>query len=258
MPKEKIRLDELLVILGYTESLKKAESLILSGSVFVDNKKITKSGIKFSKDINISIKNVIHEYASRGAYKLLPIIEKFNINIKDRFCIDMGASTGGFTDVLLRKGAFNVLAIDVGYGQMIERLRNDERVRVLDRFHAKDLSWDYLIKGANYLIVMDLSFISLLSIYPYLIQLSRINRDTEFEILSLIKPQFECNPLKLQKGVLKDQNEKFRVIKKIIKYIKKENCMTMHLAESPVKGMEGNTEYFIHWKIPASESSNNS
>jgi 23S rRNA (cytidine1920-2'-O)/16S rRNA (cytidine1409-2'-O)-methyltransferase len=108
----------------------------------VDDRKITKIGLKFSPHINIRIKDKIHEYASRGANKLIPILIKYSINIKNIHCIDIGASTGGFTDVLLREGAESVLAIDVGYGQMIERLRNDSRVNLLDRFNAKNLTWD--------------------------------------------------------------------------------------------------------------------
>ena len=251
MPKEKIRIDQLLLDRELVQDIKRAQSLILSGSVYVDDRKITKIGLKFSPHINIRIKDKIHEYASRGANKLIPILIKYSINIKNIHCIDIGASTGGFTDVLLREGAESVLAIDVGYGQMIERLRNDSRVNLLDRFNAKNLTWDNIpfqnIK--RLLIVIDVSFISLLSIYPVIQSLKNEKAEVIIEIVSLIKPQFECNPIKLEKGILYDKNERFKVIKKIIKYIKKINGKILGLSLSPIKGKEGNVEYFIYWEI---------
>lgn len=250
MPKEKIRLDTLLLELGITNDIKRAESLILSGSVFVNENKITKTGLKFHRDVTIRIKNIIPEYASRGAKKILPVLEKFKIDLKGKKCIDLGASTGGFTDVLISKDVERVIAIDVGYGQMIERLRNHPKVRVVDRFNAKDLSWNIINKDKkNLFIVIDLSFISLLSIYPAIHKLKNEELDANIEVLSLIKPQFECNPVLLEKGILKNSNERFSVLKKIIKYIKKMKSEPLGLTVSPIKGTEGNIEYFIYWKV---------
>jgi 23S rRNA (cytidine1920-2'-O)/16S rRNA (cytidine1409-2'-O)-methyltransferase len=231
--------------------LQRARSLILSGSVFIEEQKVTKIGLKFPSDCKIRIKDVISEYASRGASKLYPILKKYSINIKDLFCIDIGASTGGFTDVLLREGAESVLAIDVGYGQLIERLRNDSRVRVLDRFHAKDLNWETISRDnlTKMVIVIDVSFISILAIYSVLLQLKHQREKVNIQIISLIKPQFECNPSKLEKGILKDKNERFKVIKKVMKYIKKNKGKILGLSLSPIKGKEGNVEYFIYWEI---------
>jgi 23S rRNA (cytidine1920-2'-O)/16S rRNA (cytidine1409-2'-O)-methyltransferase len=250
LPKEKIRLDTLLLELSITNDIKRAQSLILSGSVFVDEKKITKTGIKFHRDVNIRIKNVIPEYASRGANKILPVLEKFKIDLKGKKCIDLGASTGGFTDVLISKDVESVIAIDVGYGQMIERLRNHPKVHVVDRFNAKDLNWDIIKKEKiNIFIVIDLSFISLLSIYPAIHRLKKEEMDANIEVLSLIKPQFECNPVFLEKGILKNSNERFSVIKKILKYIRKMKSEPLGLTISPIRGTEGNVEYFIYWKV---------
>ncbi len=250
MPKEKIRLDILLLEKGITKDLKRAESLILSGSVFVDEKKITKTGLKFKREVSIRIKNVIPEFASRGASKLLPVLEKFKIELKNKKCLDLGASTGGFTDALLSKEVESVIAIDVGYGQMIERLRNHSKVHVIDRFNAKDIHWGLIGKNnLNIFIVMDLSFISLLSIYPAIFRLKNEEKDSNIEVLSLIKPQFECNPIFLEKGILKNSNERFTVLKKIIKYLKRMKSNILGLTLSPIKGAEGNIEYFIYWKI---------
>lgn len=233
------------------QDLQRARSLILSGSIFIEEQKITKIGLKFTPDCKIRIKDVISEYASRGASKIHPIIKKYSINIKGLYCIDIGASTGGFTDVLLREGAETVLAIDVGYGQLIERLRNDPRVRVLDRFHAKDLSWEIISPSeiTQMVIVIDVSFISLLAIYNVIFQLKLQKENVKMQIISLIKPQFECNPTKLEKGILRDKNERFKVIKKIMKYVKKNNGKIYGLSLSPIKGKEGNIEYFIYWEI---------
>lgn len=175
MAREKIRLDVLLFERGFADSLEKAKSLILSGSVLVNEQKITKVGFKFSKDSEIRILNIIPEYVSRGVYKLLKAFEVFPLQVDGKLCIDLGASTGGFTQVLLEKGAWKVFACDVGYGQLAEKLRNHSSVIVKDRFHLKNLSsleieWEnnrfQTPHPESIVIVMDLSFISLRSVFP--------------------------------------------------------------------------------------------
>lgn len=248
MPREKIRLDDLLVSRGLAESLKKAESLILSGSVLVDERVVTKTGLKFYAESVIRIKEVIRDYASRGARKLLPILEKWEIDVMGRDCIDLGASTGGFTDVLLRRDAKSILSVDIGYGQLIERLRKNSRVTVLDRFHVNELKWENLGTGGDFLIVMDLSFISLLSVFPTIFRLQREKENSRFEVLSLVKPQFEINPEKLERGIVRDRNLRFFVLKKVLRGIRKEGGVVLHLGESPIQGTEGNVEFFVHWE----------
>jgi len=164
---EKIRLDELLIKRGFAPDNKIATSLILSNSVLIDDRPVTKAGEKFSLDANIRIRERIKEYVSRGAHKLKPVIEKFNINIQNRICIDLGASTGGFTEVLLEKGAAKIYAIDVGYGQLADRLRQNPKVQVKDRFHFKELTWENLNKiYSDLFITTDLSFISINNLFP--------------------------------------------------------------------------------------------
>lgn len=247
MPKEKIRLDELLVSRGLAESIKKAASLILSGSVLVEDRVCTKSGMKFTLDTSVRLREVIREYASRGAYKLLPFLDKWKIDLKDRKCIDIGASTGGFTDVLLRRGVASVLAVDVGYGQLLERLKKDSRVKVLDRFHANELVWEEIGEGKDFFVVMDLSFISLLSVFPTFSRLQKERPGSKFEILSLVKPQFEVHPDKLSRGIVRNTNTRFGVLKKILRGVRKEGGALLHLGESPIRGTEGNIEFFLHW-----------
>lgn len=231
--------------------LQRANSLILAGSVLVNDQKITKANQLISINSKIEILEKIPKYVSRGAYKLLGALDKMNLTIQDRICIDLGASTGGFTQVLLEKKAAKVYAIDVGYGQLATKLANDPRVQVLDRFHAKNIHIGiFKEKPKDLLIVMDLSFISLTSIIPLIPLLKKQAIDLEIEVLNLIKPQFEYKGEHLVKGIIKNKNIHFQVIKKIAKLIKyKQNGQLLDFCESSIKGDKGNTEFFLRWKI---------
>lgn len=250
MQKEKTRLDEILVKRCLANDLKHAASLVISGSVLVNEQKITKPGNRFKEDITIRILNKIPDFVSRGAHKLNYALKHFNVNPENKVCLDLGASTGGFTEALLKQGAARVYAIDVGYGQLAERIRRNERVVVKDRFNVKNLSWDSL--GETFpelLIVMDLSFISLLSIYPVLINLKTENPTSSIMILSLIKPQFECGENETVKGIVKDPRVHFRVLKKIGSYIRRHvNGKLYGFCNSPIKGASGNKEFFVFWE----------
>ncbi len=223
----------------------------MAGAVLVNGQKITKSGIKFSPGSQITILDKIPHYVSRGAYKLKHAIETFGIQTKDKIAIDLGSSTGGFTQVLLEYGVEKVYAFDVGYGQMVSKIRNNPKVVVKDRFNVKNLSWVELDRiYENLLVVMDLSFISLFSIFPSVLKLKQESHNTQIEVVSLIKPQFECLKSELVKGIVTERRVHFRIIKKIIRYIKKEmQGKVIGLAVSPITGREGNQEFLLYWKI---------
>ncbi|MBM9499974.1 TlyA family RNA methyltransferase [Leptospira sp. 201903071] len=259
MAKEKIRLDRLLLKKGYAETLEKARSLILSGSVLINEQKITKAGLQFPESSEIRILNVIPQYVSRGAYKLLKAFESFSVEAKGKLCIDLGASTGGFTEVLLEKGAWKVFACDVGYGQLAERLRNHPFVVVKDRFHLKNLSafeigWDTLKEQVpdpnSILIVMDLSFISLRSVFPVLKKFREEKFIPKIECVTLIKPQFEAEQKDLVKGVLRDPKIRWKIVRSICRFLKVETgASVLGLEWSPIKGREGNKEILLYWEL---------
>ncbi|AOP32710.1 hemolysin [Leptospira tipperaryensis] len=259
MAKEKIRLDSLLLKKGYAETLEKARSLILSGSVLINEQKITKAGLQFSENSEIRILNVIPQYVSRGAYKLLKAFESFSLESYGKVCIDLGASTGGFTEVLLEKGAWKVFACDVGYGQLAERVRNHPSVIVKDRFHLKNLSaseieWETLKKQVpnpnTILIVMDLSFISLRSVFPVLKRFREEKSIPKIECVTLIKPQFEADQKDLIKGVLRDSKVRWKIVRSICKFLRIEiGASILGLEWSPIEGREGNKEILLHWEL---------
>ncbi|XDD50514.1 TlyA family RNA methyltransferase [Leptospira sp. WS92.C1] len=259
MAREKIRLDSLLLNRGFADSPEKAKSLILSGSVLVNEQKVTKVGLKFSEDSEIRILNIIPQYVSRGAYKLLKAFETFPISASGKLCVDLGASTGGFTQVLLEKGAWKVFACDVGYGQLAERLRNHTSVIVKDRFHLKNLSasiieWEtnqtLVPDRSSILIVMDLSFISLRSVFPVISKLKQEKYIPKIECITLIKPQFEANEKELVKGVLKNEKVRIKIVRSICKFLKKEiGASVLGLEWSPIEGRDGNKEILLYWKL---------
>lgn len=254
LAQEKNRLDSLLVTKGLAEDLRKAQSLILSGSVLIHDREERRAGIKISPTTPIRIRSRIKDYVSRGAYKLLGGLEAFpDFRIRDRVAFDLGASTGGFTQVLLEKGAKKVVAVDVGYGQLAGRLRNDPRVIVLDRFHIKDLTWDkvhgLVPDQEHYLFTMDLSFISLKSIFPILAGLSGENPKAILEGIALVKPQFEIQESEvLEKGILKDRRKALCILSDVCRFLKKQTkAKLLGIADSPITGMDGNREFLIHF-----------
>ncbi|MCG6166538.1 TlyA family RNA methyltransferase [Leptospira sp. FAT2] len=259
MGKEKIRLDILLFDRGYADSIEIARSLILSGSVLVNEQKITKVGLKFSEDSEIRILNVIPRYVSRGAYKLLKAFETFPFRVNGKLCIDLGASTGGFTQVLLEQGAWKVFACDVGYGQLADKLRNHSSVIVKDRFHLKNLSsleieWEtnrFQVPNSDSIaVVMDLSFISLRSVFPVIRRFREEKNIPKLECVTLIKPQFEADEKNLVKGVLRDPKIRIRIVRSICEYLRKEiGGKIIGLKWSPIEGRDGNKEVLLYWEI---------
>lgn len=244
---KKERLDKLLVDLGYFDNKSKASASILSGSVKINDEVITKAGFQIdpSKKMEIEIKSM--PYVSRGGFKLQKALESFDVKIKDRTCFDAGASTGGFTDCLLQRGAKKVYAVDVGYGQLAWKIRSDERVKVIERTNIRtcDIS-DIYGEGDEIadLLVMDLSFISIEKVLP---NLKKLLKPEFHELICLIKPQFEAGKNLVDKGgVVKDKNIHIDVINNVINFAKGLDFKIIDLTFSSIKGPSGNIEYLVH------------
>lgn len=251
----KDRLDKIIVMKRLVESRERAKALIIEGRVFVDGRKVTKPGTYI--DINSEI--VLKEpspYVSRGGLKLEGAINHFDITIKDKIVVDVGASTGGFTDCLLQKGAKKVYCIDVGYGQLAWKLRSDPRVVVLERTNIRYIEkmineykenkeLEDLIKKNIDLITVDVSFISLTKVIPIVKNYLKNNG----EILALIKPQFEVGKGEVDKGgIVKDEMKRLEVLERIKRVVRENNFDIHGIYESPITGKDGNVEYFIYVK----------
>lgn len=239
---KKERLDVLLVSRGLFESREKARSSIMAGVVFVAGNKEDKPGLKVDIECEILIKENVHPYVSRGGLKLEKAIKEFNIDLKGKTAMDIGASTGGFTDCMLKNGATKVFAVDVGYGQLAWELRNDERVVCMERTNIRYVEpkqLDTLVDFAS----VDVSFISLKKVIPVAIKLM----NDEGELMCLIKPQFEAGRDKVGKhGVVRDSKVHEDVIKDIITFVLEIGLKVRGLDFSPIKGPEGNIEYLIY------------
>lgn len=238
----KTRIDIYMAENGYSETRVKAQRMIMAGNVLINEKPVIKSSQTISDDDVIRIKKHI-KYVSRGAFKLLEALDSFNIETKNRSFIDFGASTGGFSDVLLQRGAKHVVCVDVGYGQLAWKIRNDSRVKVLERTNARYLTPEMIgdkTDGA----VCDVSFISVTKIIPVM---DACTNDDGF-IIILIKPQFEAGKESVgKKGIIKDKNIHIDVIKKVNEFLINEtNFMPQSICFSPIKGQKGNIEYLLH------------
>lgn len=241
----KQRLDVLLVEKGFSDSRNRAQALIMAGKVRVNNQVVNKSGTLINPEDNILIENS-DDWASRGAKKLLKAFEVFDIKVNNKICIDLGASTGGFTDVLLKNNALKIYAVDVGYGQLIWRLANNEKVIVMDRTNARYLTHENFNEIIDFG-TCDVSFISLKLIIPVLDDV--LNSDYG-EAVVLIKPQFEAGRENLNRdshGVIKDKKIHVEVLNGICDFIDKNTKFFISgLTHSPIRGPEGNIE-FLCW-----------
>ncbi|WP_040911292.1 TlyA family RNA methyltransferase [Leptospira broomii] len=262
MARGKTRLDQLLLDRGLAKDITLARSLILSGSVLVNDRVVDKVGLLISDTSEIRIREIIPKYVSRGAFKLKEALTKFNISVDGKLCIDWGASTGGFTQVLLEEGAVAIFAFDVGYGQMASRIAMDSRVSVQDRFHIRDTTWSLLIQlwekhspnpfPKEIFLVMDLSFISLRYVLPTVKRLHDENPRISWTGVSLFKPQFEVEKSDLEKGVVKDPVVRARALRSFLRFLKLEIGTNLHgLVESPIAGREGNREILVYWTLDA-------
>lgn len=243
----KERLDKILTDKGYFETKSKAQASIMAGDVKVDGIIITKAGFLIEPKENTVFEIKSMPFVSRGGFKLDKAIKTFNINLKNRICLDAGASTGGFTDCMLQNGAKKVYSVDVGYGQIAWKLRTDSRVKVIEKVNIKNCTEDEIYSDIDQradFLTMDLSFISITKVLPNLISLA--NKDY-FEIVSLIKPQFEAGKEQVGKnGVVREKEIHLEVIQNIINYIKTLNLSIKGLTFSPIKGPKGNIEYLIY------------
>ncbi len=229
---------------GLAESREKAKAMIMAGEVMVDGTRADKSGHIFSEESEIIIKTQSMPFVSRGGLKLEAAINHFNIDVKGLVMLDIGASTGGFTDCLLQHGAKRVIAIDVGYGQMHWRLRNDTRVTVIEKTNARNLSSDIISEhpeGA----VIDVSFISLKLVIP---PVAALLHENTF-IIALIKPQFEAGKGEVGKGgVVRDEETHNRIIKDISEFCLEKGFTIEGVIPSPILGPKGNREFLIYLK----------
>ena len=233
--KNKERLDKLLPELGLTDTRNKAQALIMAGKVRVNGQVITKSGTMYEHGVNITVDDS-PQWAGRGALKLLRAFDVWGLDVTGKVCADFGASTGGFTDVMLAKGARKVYAVDVGYGQLIWRLATDSRVVVMDRTNARYLTHDDFPDRIEFA-GCDVSFISLKLILPVL-------DDVADEAVVLIKPQFEAGRDRISRGVIRDRAIHAEVIGEILGFIRDSTGFRVKgLTYSPIKGQEGNIEF---------------
>ncbi len=238
----KIRLDINLVNKGLFDSREKARRAIMEGIVFVNGTREDKAGFQVCDDAEIEIKGNRLPYVSRGGLKLEKAIKEFNIDLSDKICLDIGASTGGFTDCMLQNGAKKVYSVDVGYGQLAWKLRSDDRVVVMERTNFRHVSPEDIGEMVGFASA-DVSFISLDKIIPPAKKILKPDAD----MVCLIKPQFEAGREKIgKKGVVKDEAVHQEVIERIIKLAHELEFSIKGLSYSPIKGPKGNIEYLLY------------
>lgn len=239
----KDRIDSILVKRGYFNTRQKAKYAIENKNVYVDGQIVEKSSKSFEENCNIEIKGEILPFVSRGGLKLDKAIKVFNINLNEKICADIGASTGGFTDCMLQNGADKVYSIDVGHDQLDEKLKIDKRVINLEGTNIKEIDIQKIEKVD--FISIDVSFISLTAILDKAYELLKING----EVVLLIKPQFEAGKEYINKnGVVKDKKMHCKVVEKVILYANSLSFKFLQLDYSPIKGPAGNIEYIVHMK----------
>jgi 23S rRNA (cytidine1920-2'-O)/16S rRNA (cytidine1409-2'-O)-methyltransferase len=243
----RVRLDQLLVERGLVESREKARSLIMAGEVWVEGRRVDKAGRAFSREVEIEIRGRVCPYVSRGGLKLEGALEALGVKVKDKVAADLGASTGGFTHCLLSKGARKVYAVDVGYGQLHWKLRQDPRVVVMERINVRYLKPSALDETMD-LVVADLSFISLTLVLPTIARILKPGG----EALLLVKPQFEVGRDRVGKGgVVKDEKDRLRALDKVKQAAQALGFQSLGWMDSPVPGAKkGNVEIFLHLRLP--------
>ena len=239
---EKERLDVLLVQQGLANSRELAKAYIMAGNVYVDGQKEDKAGTKVAVTAKLEVKGNQMKYVSRGGYKLEKAMDVFGIRLDGKICLDIGASTGGFTDCMLQNGASKVYAIDVGYGQFAWKLRNDERVVCLEKTNVRYVTHEQVPDEGDFASI-DVSFISLTKVLPAVLGVL----GERGQLVCLIKPQFEAGREKVgKKGVVRDSSVHREVIEMIVEYVRTQSLGILGLDFSPIKGPEGNIEYLIY------------
>jgi 23S rRNA (cytidine1920-2'-O)/16S rRNA (cytidine1409-2'-O)-methyltransferase len=241
----RLRLDALLVERGLAASRERARALVLAGQVRVAGRTVTKAGAPVQGDAEVSLDTPDHPYVSRGGLKLAHALDAFGIDVTGRLALDVGASTGGFTDVLLRRGARRVVALDVGHGQLDWRLRTDPRVVVLEHVNARTLAATQLPEDARRfdVVTIDVSFISLRAVLPALVSLLAPGAD----VVALVKPQFEAGREEVGKGgLVTDPAVHARVVQEVRTEAARLGLTPVATSDSPITGVEGNREFLLH------------
>ena len=245
----KVRLDKLLVDRGLAASRERAQALILAGKVLVDDQKIEKSGAQLAEDCAIRLLGEDLKYVSRGGLKLEQALEHWNIAVTGKVCLDVGASTGGFTDCLLQRGAPRVIAVDTGYGQMDFKLRQNADVRLLEKKNARYLSREDVGETVD-LVVMDVSFISATLVLPAVIGAAFPNSTDGRrgrQIVILVKPQFEAGREHVGKGgIVRDEAAQLAAVEKVRTTVRELGAVETDSIESPILGAAGNREFLLY------------
>jgi len=238
----KQRLDIYLFENGYADSREKAKSIIMEGIVYVNDQKSDKAGDMITDDDKIEVRGNSLKYVSRGGLKLEKAMSSFNITLNDKICMDVGASTGGFTDCMLQNGAKKVYCVDVGYGQLAWKLRQDERVVNMERTNIRYVTENDIDEKLDFASI-DVAFISLKLVLPVVFNLLKDNG----EVVALIKPQFEAGREKVgKKGVVRDKSVHIEVIDNVLEFTRSFGFKVSEVTFSPIKGPEGNIEYLMH------------
>lgn len=236
------RLDVLLVKRNLAPSREKAKAMIMAGNVFVDNQREDKAGSTFADSVSIEIHGNTLKYVSRGGLKLEKAMNHFGLDLDGKICMDIGASTGGFTDCMLQNGADKVYSVDVGYGQFAWKLRKDPRVVCMEKTNIRYVTPEDIADRLDFASV-DVSFISLTKV----LRPAKALLKEGAEMVCLIKPQFEAGREKVgKKGVVRDPKVHLEVIENVISFVEEIGFSVLHLEYSPIKGPEGNIEYLIH------------
>jgi 23S rRNA (cytidine1920-2'-O)/16S rRNA (cytidine1409-2'-O)-methyltransferase len=239
----KQRLDQIVVDRGLAPSRERARALVIAGKVTVDGRVVTKAGTAIDAGAGVALLAPDHPYVGRGGVKLAHALDHFAVAVAGRACLDIGASTGGFTDVLLRRGAACVVALDVGHGQLDWRLRNDPRVIVIEHLNARALEPAHL-PGPVGLVTIDVSFISLRRILPVVTPLLGPAAD----VVALVKPQFEAGRAEVRKGIIREPPVHARVLEEIAACGAGVGLKPLASTPSPIAGQRGNAEFFIHFR----------
>ena len=250
-PRLKLRLDTLLVDRGLAASRERAQALILAGRVLVNDQKLAKAGAQVEADAAVRLLGEDLKYVSRGGLKLERALEHWHVDVKGKVCLDVGASTGGFTDCLLQHGAARVIAIDTGYGQMDFKLRQDSRVRLLEKTNARYITDEVLAEKAD-LIVIDVAFISVTLVLPAVVNAAFPHSADERrgrQAVVLVKPQFEAGREFVGKGgIVRDEAAQLASVEKVKGTLRELNCVRTDVIESPILGAEGNREFLL-WAV---------
>jgi 23S rRNA (cytidine1920-2'-O)/16S rRNA (cytidine1409-2'-O)-methyltransferase len=239
----RVRLDQLLLDRKLAPSRERARALVIAGQVTVDGRTVTKAGTAVDDSADVALIAPDHPYVGRGGLKLAHALDTFQITVAGRECLDIGASTGGFTDVMLQRGAVRVVALDVGHGQLDWRLRQDPRVVVREHVNARTLTLD-MLPGAVDLVTIDVSFISLARILPVVPPVMRPGAD----LVTLVKPQFEAGREEVRKGIIRDASVHARVLDEVAAAGAEVGLTRVASTSSPITGQKGNVEFLVHFR----------